>query len=219
MRSPLRSGTLGRARVPLLQLPCTLTLHLPCPCATPRSFGVCLWEIATQERPIRGRMRPLKCPRDCPQDVAALVAACMDPKPSMRPSAQQLVERLLAAPADAPLGAGEGREAPAQPPRSVSMAVRSPAPGGSASPQPDPQALRSSAPAARPLGWMQQAAPGHDAIEGPSAGAEAPGPAMPQAGPTLPAGSAKGMPWAASSPADMARPCDMVADVYGIGMF
>ena len=68
----------------------------------PHCAGVVLWEIATGDVPVRGRMRPLQAGRDCPADVVALVESCMDPDPAQRPSAQQVVELLLALPSTPP---------------------------------------------------------------------------------------------------------------------
>ncbi|KAL4443807.1 hypothetical protein ABPG75_011544 [Micractinium tetrahymenae] len=189
------------------------------------SFGVCLWEIATQSRPIRGRMRQLKCPQDCPPEVAALVAACMDPDPAQRPSAQQLVERLLEAPAEPPLGIATGRAAAgARPPRAASMAVLPvPSPRKSSSPQSGPQPVRSSAPAERPLDWAPEsggpAEQQHSSPSPPGQPAAGAAGALPHVRQASPLAVAQEMTRAASSPPDMAHPSDMLGDVYGIGMF
>ena len=47
-----------------------------------------LWEIATQERPSRGKNREVQCPEDCPAAVADLIYACLESQPSARPTAK-----------------------------------------------------------------------------------------------------------------------------------
>ncbi|KAK9839800.1 hypothetical protein WJX81_002595 [Elliptochloris bilobata] len=63
------------------------------------SYGVVLWEIATQERPLRGQLRDLRVPEEAPAEVAALMAECLDQNPKARPSAREIFERLSEAPA------------------------------------------------------------------------------------------------------------------------
>jgi len=62
------------------------------------SFGVLLWEIVTQEVPIRGQMRELQCPQEAPEELADLIEACMEVDPDARPSSHQIFEALQAIP-------------------------------------------------------------------------------------------------------------------------
>ncbi|KAL0049131.1 hypothetical protein WJX82_007250 [Trebouxia sp. C0006] len=53
------------------------------------SFGVVLWEIATQDMPRRGFLRPTKVPEECPQIIEDLIAACLQEEAAGRPSAKE----------------------------------------------------------------------------------------------------------------------------------
>ena len=53
------------------------------------SFGVVLWEIATQETPRRGFLRRTSVPNECPQIIEELITSCLSAVPSDRPSAKQ----------------------------------------------------------------------------------------------------------------------------------
>lgn len=53
------------------------------------SFGVVLWEIATQDMPRRGFLRPTKVPQECPQVIEDLIAACLQEEAAGRPSAKE----------------------------------------------------------------------------------------------------------------------------------
>lgn len=59
-------------------------------------FGVVLWEICSQQQPMRGQLRDLKVPEECPAELRSLILQCLDVKPKKRPSALQLVEKLNA---------------------------------------------------------------------------------------------------------------------------
>eukprot|EP00208_Stichococcus_sp_RCC1054_P006737 CAMPEP_0206141092 /NCGR_PEP_ID=MMETSP1473-20131121/11769_1 /ASSEMBLY_ACC=CAM_ASM_001109 /TAXON_ID=1461547 /ORGANISM="Stichococcus sp, Strain RCC1054" /LENGTH=771 /DNA_ID=CAMNT_0053535505 /DNA_START=465 /DNA_END=2780 /DNA_ORIENTATION=- len=58
------------------------------------SFGVLLWELSTQEMPIRGQLRDVQVPEECPQAVADLIDACLQANPLHRPSAADLCDAL-----------------------------------------------------------------------------------------------------------------------------
>ncbi|KAL6780339.1 hypothetical protein ACKKBF_B13530 [Auxenochlorella protothecoides x Auxenochlorella symbiontica] len=62
------------------------------------SLGTVLWEIVTQEMPMRGMLRPPLVPEECPQEVVAIIHACMQHDPKDRPSARAVYNMLLAAP-------------------------------------------------------------------------------------------------------------------------
>jgi hypothetical protein len=59
-------------------------------------FGVVLWEICSQQQPMRGQLRDIKVPEECPAELRSLILQCLDVKPKKRPSALQLVEKLKA---------------------------------------------------------------------------------------------------------------------------
>jgi hypothetical protein len=76
-------------------------------CGTPAdvySFGICLWEICTGEKPVRGQLRDVKVPEECPEEIRVLMLECLDTRPSKRPTALQIVERLKQSPAELPVG-------------------------------------------------------------------------------------------------------------------
>ena len=56
--------------------------------------AVLLWEICSGERPLRGRLRPLRVPQECPKAVADLALRCMSRDPALRPTAAQLLQEL-----------------------------------------------------------------------------------------------------------------------------
>eukprot|EP00884_Botryococcus_braunii_P000235 jgi/Botrbrau1/10211/Bobra.0362s0001.1 len=60
------------------------------------SFGVILWEIVTQGKPVRGSMADVRVPQDCPLEAAQLIAECLSIDPMKRPSAKDIVKRLMA---------------------------------------------------------------------------------------------------------------------------
>ena len=53
------------------------------------SFGVVLWEIATQDTPRRGFLRNTQVPNECPQVIEDLITHCLRATPSDRPSAKE----------------------------------------------------------------------------------------------------------------------------------
>lgn len=64
------------------------------------SLGVCLWEVVTQEVPMRGNLRDPVVPRECPQEIADLMTACRQRDQSKRPTAKEVCRLLYqAAPA------------------------------------------------------------------------------------------------------------------------
>lgn len=65
------------------------------------SMGVVLWEIITQEVPIRGAISmPPPDPIRAPAEVLQVVDMCMQPDPKARPSARELYSLLAACPPD-----------------------------------------------------------------------------------------------------------------------
>ncbi|KAK9786895.1 hypothetical protein WJX73_008911 [Symbiochloris irregularis] len=58
------------------------------------SFGICIWEIVTQEIPVRGQLRPIEVPKECPEDVRDLYWSCTDPDPDKRPDMRGIIEAL-----------------------------------------------------------------------------------------------------------------------------
>ncbi|KAL3143486.1 hypothetical protein ABBQ38_002293 [Trebouxia sp. C0009 RCD-2024] len=56
------------------------------------SFGVVLWEIATQEVPQRGFLRPTQVPNECPKVIEDLITACVQDAPAARPTALEACE-------------------------------------------------------------------------------------------------------------------------------
>ncbi|KAK9825358.1 hypothetical protein WJX81_003161 [Elliptochloris bilobata] len=64
------------------------------------SFGVVLWELVCQERPMRGHLRAPRVPEECPDSVRALVDACIEAEaPAQRPSAYEVFVCLAHSPA------------------------------------------------------------------------------------------------------------------------
>lgn len=59
------------------------------------SFGVVLWEIATQETPRRGFLRKTDVPNECPQVIEDLITACLSAVPSMRPSSKEACKIII----------------------------------------------------------------------------------------------------------------------------
>ena len=53
------------------------------------SFGVVLWEIATQEIPRRGFLHPTRVPDQCPQVIEDLITACVQDNAAARPTAKE----------------------------------------------------------------------------------------------------------------------------------
>ncbi|KAK9807895.1 hypothetical protein WJX72_012418 [[Myrmecia] bisecta] len=76
------------------------------------SLGVVLWELLTQEVPIRGQTRSPNVPAECPQQVVDVVDWCLQREPKARPTAKQVYDRLLACP---PHGVSEEQPTPARP--------------------------------------------------------------------------------------------------------
>ncbi len=65
------------------------------------SMGVVLWEIITQEVPIRGAISmPPPDPIRAPPEVLKVVELCMQPDPKARPTARELYSLLAACPPD-----------------------------------------------------------------------------------------------------------------------
>ena len=54
------------------------------------AFGVILWELVTQELPIRGALREAKVPEECPEAIRTLMDQCMAKDPAGRPTAKQV---------------------------------------------------------------------------------------------------------------------------------
>ena len=53
------------------------------------SFGVVVWEIATQETPRRGFLRKTQVPDECPQVIEDLITSCLSSVPEERPTAKE----------------------------------------------------------------------------------------------------------------------------------
>ena len=49
-----------------------------------------LWEIVTQEMPIRGALRDVRVPQECPGPIKSLISKCMAREPDMRPTADEV---------------------------------------------------------------------------------------------------------------------------------
>ncbi len=49
-----------------------------------------LWELVTQEMPIRGALRPLHVPDECPAAIDTLITDCMAKDPAERPTADEV---------------------------------------------------------------------------------------------------------------------------------
>src|SRR5690348_14539654 len=72
------------------------------------SYGVCLWEMLTRERPFAGfsdfqiqfvvaeEGRRLAIPTACPADLSALLVECWQQDPSRRPPFKEIIRRLEA---------------------------------------------------------------------------------------------------------------------------
>lgn len=101
---------------------CLLALNAYCWTDTSCPCKVVLWEVVTQERPIRGQMRELECASaqlvlswcsiravlaeqqvacrragsDCPAEVVALIESCLARAPEDRPSAKEVAQVLEA---------------------------------------------------------------------------------------------------------------------------
>lgn len=58
------------------------------------SYGVVLWELATNERPERGMLRPPRIPQECPEEVGRLIDACLSEEPRSRPTMVEVIEVL-----------------------------------------------------------------------------------------------------------------------------
>ncbi|BDA46937.1 probable mitogen-activated protein kinase kinase kinase 20 at C-terminar half [Coccomyxa sp. Obi] len=56
------------------------------------SLGVVLWNICTQEVPLRGHLRRLQVPEECPASIAELIDDCLERPPEDRPSAREAFE-------------------------------------------------------------------------------------------------------------------------------
>lgn len=61
------------------------------------SLGVCLWEVVTQEVPMRGNLRDPVVPRECPKEIADLITACRQRDQSKRPTAKEVCRLLYQA--------------------------------------------------------------------------------------------------------------------------
>ena len=59
------------------------------------SFGVCLWELATQNIPRRGFIAPPEPSEACPAELIALINDCLSYEPQERPSAKEAYERIF----------------------------------------------------------------------------------------------------------------------------
>ena len=53
------------------------------------SFGIVLWEIATQDTPRRGFLRHARVPNECPQAIEDLITACLLEDAAARPTAKE----------------------------------------------------------------------------------------------------------------------------------
>mmetsp|Transcript_3518 Transcript_3518/g.10219 ORF Transcript_3518/g.10219 Transcript_3518/m.10219 type:complete len:508 (+) Transcript_3518:246-1769(+) len=58
------------------------------------SLGICIWEVVTQDVPMRGALRDPVVPTECPQEVADLITACRQRDQHLRPSAKDIVRML-----------------------------------------------------------------------------------------------------------------------------
>ena len=56
------------------------------------SFGIMLWELVTQEMPIRGALRDVRVPEECPSPIKCLISRCMASEPARRPTAHEVRE-------------------------------------------------------------------------------------------------------------------------------
>ena len=59
------------------------------------SYGVLLWELVTQEMPIRGAQRTPKVPEECPPAIKTLIERCMAGEPDARPTAIEVLFRPM----------------------------------------------------------------------------------------------------------------------------
>ena len=59
------------------------------------SFGVVLWEIATQETPRRGFLRKTQVPDECPQVIEDLITSCLNSIPEERPTAKEACKIMM----------------------------------------------------------------------------------------------------------------------------
>lgn len=61
------------------------------------SLGICLWEVVTQEVPMRGALRDPIVPKECPQEIADLIEACRQRDQQLRPTAKEVCRLLYQA--------------------------------------------------------------------------------------------------------------------------
>lgn len=61
------------------------------------SLGICLWEVVTQEVPMRGNLRDPVVPKECPQAIADLITACRQRDQYLRPTAKEVCRLLYQA--------------------------------------------------------------------------------------------------------------------------
>jgi serine/threonine protein kinase len=104
------------------------------------SVGVVLWELATQEVPLRGCLRPPIVPEECPAELVRIIDACMAADPKDRPSAKNLYAMLLACPttSDGSVAVGTASLVSSLPGSSEgSTALKAPSPIGSVAPPPN----------------------------------------------------------------------------------
>ncbi|KAL4447629.1 hypothetical protein ABPG75_004848 [Micractinium tetrahymenae] len=99
------------------------------------SYGVCLWEIATGELPVRGQMRDPRIPEECPPELDAIISRCLAADPAARPSAKELVQLLERLPKRSSL-AGAGQRPPTPPHSLVVVGPPSLPSSGAAAPAP-----------------------------------------------------------------------------------
>ena len=53
-----------------------------------------MWEICTQEIPVRGQMRPVSVPEECPQEIKDLMWLCTEADPNVRPDMRSIIAIL-----------------------------------------------------------------------------------------------------------------------------
>ena len=75
-------------------------VHMHCRCGPEAdifAFANVLWELVTQEMPIREafRSREAVCPAECPAPIKDLIHRCRDADPMSRPTANEVSVLLL----------------------------------------------------------------------------------------------------------------------------
>ncbi|CAL8471556.1 g11098 [Coccomyxa elongata] len=81
------------------------------------SLGVVLWNICTQEVPLRGHLRRVQVPAECPASIAELIDDCLERPPEDRPSAREAFEVIKKSMSPALCQAACCRKRPSHPPQ------------------------------------------------------------------------------------------------------